>query len=209
MLQRLRRRLGGVFSPAAVERLDTREFSALVLALLALAAWLAAHGLDSLAVQRRGAVAAELRGLASSPVPYGKPAPRTAALLGPGAWRAFVRADSVPDAAETERLCALAADPTLPVRWLALGGSVPPCARAAAPVTGDVAAVKREIRSARWGVVDAAGRVRYNRRGVPTADELRRTLALLHPEGFPPAGAAAALPSEMLARPLLAVETAP
>jgi hypothetical protein len=123
--------------------------------------------------------------------------PRAAALAGaPGAWRTLVRVDSVPDPADAERLCALTADAALPVRWLALTDAVPACAAlpagTLARVAGDArAAVRKELRSARWLIVDGAGKVRYNRRGVPTADEVRRTLALLRGDGAPGAASAA------------------
>lgn len=201
MLGNLRRRIGGLLSSATLARLHAWEFTALVLALLTAAAWMAANGLESLSVQRRNGYAARVRAQASSPVPYGKPVPRAAALLGPaGAWHAFVRADSVPAAAERERLCALAAGGAAGVRWLALSDDVPACLRAASPLAvpaGERAAVKAELRSARWGVVDAEGRVRHNRRGAPTVGEVRRTLALLHPEGI----AVAALPPEAAESP--------
>ncbi len=182
-----RRRVAGSLSSEALARLDGPVFSALVLALLVLAVFLAALGLERFSAQRRLVIVSELRGRAASPVAYGKVVPVAAVLAGPpGEWRALLRADSVPDAEDERRLCALAANGALPVRWVALTDALPACAAGAGtlvrPPDGDLAALRKELRSARWVVVDGGGRVRYNRRGVPTADEVRRTLALLRGE---------------------------
>lgn len=195
MLRSLPRRLAGTLTPEGLERLDAREFVALMLLLLLAAAWLAAYGLRSLADARRYAAYGELRARATSPVPYAAAVPRVAALLGfPGAWTAVVRADSVADPAERERLCALVAASGTETRWLALSADVPPCAagRLVTPATArDGLAVRAEIGSARWLVIDGEARVRYNRRGVPAASEVGATLRLLAPDPRPPSPVAA------------------
>jgi hypothetical protein len=196
MLARLRRRLSLPFSPPSLSRLDGAQFTALILGLLLFAAWLTARGLESFSDQRRRVLFAELNRGAASPLAHLAHVPRTAALLGPSpaGLTAAVRADSLPDPAEARRLCALAAAAAgAGIRFLALSDAVPACVAAgpgAAPVTvppAARAAVRGELRSARWMLVDAGARVRYSRRDVPTADDVAGVAALL---GSPPATAA-------------------
>ena len=172
--------------------LSALEFGTLVLALVAGAAWMGAGGLESHADLRQRHRWAEIRNAATSPVAYRKPvlATRRALLGDAGADAALLvlRADSLPDAAARERLCALVreggalARPGVAVRWIALTGDVPGCARAVAaatPAADAATAIRAEIRSARWVVTDGTGRVLHNARPVPTAAEVREVLGLL------------------------------
>jgi hypothetical protein len=78
------------------------------------------------------------------------------------------------------RACALADAPRAGVRLLALSDDEPGCPAGPATVPLDDlerAMLAVEVRSARWILLDAAGRARYSRRTPPTEDELTRTLA--------------------------------
>jgi hypothetical protein len=188
--------------PSRISSLGTLEFSALVLAILVAAAWLGVRGIESHADLRQRRRFAELRMEATSPAVYRKLVPVTRRVLlgtsvpGGTAPLLVLRADSFSGPAEREHLCTLARESTsftgAEVRWVALSGDVPPCARAvvagaAAPGAGDAAAIRREIRSARWVLVDAGSRVLFNARGVPSPSEVRGTLALLRPSPESPA----------------------
>lgn len=173
------------------QSLGAWEFAALILGILAAAAWLTARGLEAQVDLRQRMHVARLQAAALSPVAYRKPVPVTRRLAAPPAAGPvlMLRVDSVADGAQVARLCALlaaasdGADP-LPVRALAITADVPACARprlVSGAVTGeDVAAVRWEIRSARLVLVGDDGRVRYNSRGVPTVEETRGILAVLH-----------------------------
>lgn len=161
-----------------LEDLDRSTFATLVLALLAAAAWLSARGLEAHVDLRGRLAAAHAQQEALSPLAYRKPLPTLSALLGSrGRWAAVVRVDGVAgdDAA---RACDLPRDGT--VRLVALAGDVPAClpsASVARVMEGTIEMIGEEMRTARWVIVDDAGRARYSRRALPTADELTRTLA--------------------------------
>lgn len=173
------------------QSLGAWEFAALLLAILAAAAWLAARGLEAQVDLRQRMHVARQQAAAISPVAYRKPVPVTHRLLAPGAGGAVLalRVDSVADAGEAARLCRLVrsaagATDSPPLRVLAFTADVPACAR---PLLADAMvdasraeAVRREIRSARLVLVGADGRVRYNRRDVPDVAELRGTLSVFH-----------------------------
>lgn len=176
------------------------EFAATLLVVVTAAAWLGVRGVERHAELRLSHRLGELRHAATSPLAYGKVVAATRrTLLGgapAGSPLLVIRADSLPGPAERERLCALARGgaglgaPAAAVRWVALTEDVPACARgvlAAAPAPGAVSALRGELRSARWVVVGADARVLHNARGVPTADEVRGTLALLAPPAPEPA----------------------
>lgn len=160
--------------------LDRSAYATLVLSILAAAAWLSAWGLESHVDLRRRLAAARVTHDALSPLPYRASLPATAALS-PGAWTTVVRVDGL-RADDAARACALAPAGGA-VRLLALSADVPACLASGAvradvrsPVTAP--AMEVEMGTARWIVLDDAGRVRFSRRAVPTRDELTRTAAV-------------------------------
>jgi hypothetical protein len=167
-----------------VERMSPRAFRTLLLGIAALAAALAAEGVQTFAEMRERHYAIVARQQAVSPVSYGTPLPALHASLSAGAAaRVVVRSDSA--ATDGQALCALAAATAgdADVRWVAFSADVDPCVartlgarmlRAGAPAAA-------EMRGARWIVLGAEGQARYSRREVPAADRLRRTTALLAP----------------------------
>lgn len=167
------------------QQLGGWEFTALTLAILVAAAWLTARGLEAQADLRQRMHVARLQAEAVSPVAYRKPVPVTHRLLAPSSSGRVLalRVDSVADGPEAGRLCALAR--AVPgVAAFALSDDVPECARpllASGPVSDETqaAVVRREVRSARLVLIGADGRVLYNRRDLPTAEELRGTLLVL------------------------------
>lgn len=177
------------FEPSArPEGLSDGAFRLLILAICAVAAAMAAEGLQTFAEMRERHHAIVARRQAVSPVSYGTPLPALHALApsGPGV-RVMVRSDSA--AGGGEALCALAAATAgdASVRWIALSDDVQPCVaqrigRRMPRVSAPAAA---EMRGVRWMVMDAEGRVLYSRPTVPSPHQLRRTAALLAP--MPPA----------------------
>lgn len=166
------------------QQLGGWEFTALTLAILVAAAWLTARGLEAQADLRQRMHVARLQAEAVSPVAYRKPVPVTHRLLAPSSPGRVLalRVDSVADDAEAGRLCTLAR--AVPgVAAFALSDDVPACARpllaGGAVRDEDRAAVRREVRSARLVLIGADGRVLYNRRDLPTAEEVRGTLLVL------------------------------
>jgi hypothetical protein len=167
-----------------VEHMSPRAFRTLLLAIAALAAAMAAEGVQTFAEMRERHYAIVARQAAVSPVPYGTPLPALHALAAAGEGaRVLVRSDSA--AAIGPALCALAAATAgdTSIQWIAFSADVAPCLtrtlgarmlRAGAPAAA-------EMRGARWVVMDAEGQARYSRREVPSAEQLRRTAALLAP----------------------------
>lgn len=166
-----------------IERLSPRAFRTLLLAIAALAAAMAAEGVQTFAEMRERHYAIVARQQAVSPVPYGTALPSLHALAAAGSARVMVRSDSA--AADGQALCALAAATAgdTDVQWIAFSADVDPCfARTlGAQMLRSDAPAAAEMRGARWVVMDAEGRARYSRREVPSAEQLRRTAALLAP----------------------------
>jgi hypothetical protein len=164
--------------------MSPRAFRTLLLAIAALAASMAAEGVQTFAEMRERHYAIVARQEAVSPVPYGATLSSLHALVAAGGGtRVLVRSDSA--ATDGQALCALAAATAgdSDVQWIAFSADVDPCftptpgarmLRAAAPAAA-------EMRGARWMVIDAEGRARYSRREVPSPEQLRRTAALLAP----------------------------
>ncbi|HEU0301018.1 MAG TPA: hypothetical protein VFR37_16260 [Longimicrobium sp.] len=153
-----------------------------MLGIFALAAAMAAEGVQTLAEMRERHYVILARQEAASPLPYHAPLPALHALVPAvdGGGRVLVRADSA--GARAAALCALAAEAD--VRWIALSAAVDPCVaerprgrmiRASAPAAA-------ELGGARWMVMDAGGRALYSSRTIPSGEELRRTAALLAPD---------------------------
>ena len=166
-----------------VAALSPRAFRTLLLAMAAVAAAMAAEGVQTFAEMRERHYVILARRQAVSPVSYGTPLPALDALAAGAGVRVLVRSDAA--SAEGEALCALAARTAADagVRWVALSAEVDPCIarqvgarmlRAGAPAAAEMA-------SARWIVMDADGRARYSRPEVPSAERLRGTAALLAP----------------------------
>lgn len=164
--------------------LSPRAFRTLLLGMAAVAAALAAEGVQTLAEMRQRHFGIMARQQGISPVPYGTALPALHALAPASAGpRVLVRADSA--GARGAALCALAARPSgdADLRWVALSADVPPCltqgigGRMLRPGT----AGRAEMGRARWIVLDADGRARYSRPGIPSPAHLRRTAALLAP----------------------------
>lgn len=174
-----------------VEALSPRAFRTLLLAIAALAAMMAAEGVQNFAEMRERHYAVAARLQAVSPVSYGTALPALRALVPAGGGvRVVVRSDSA--ASEASALCALAArtsaEPS--VRWIAFSADVDPCVartlgarmlRAGAPAAA-------EMGHARWMVMDGEGRARYSRPAVPSLADVRRITALLAPTALAEAG---------------------
>jgi hypothetical protein len=164
-----------------IDQLSPRAFRTLLLAIAALAAAMAAEGAQTFAEMRERHFAILARQQAVSPVAYGTALHALSAAGGGG--RVLVRADSA--AADAAALCALAGRTAgdAYVRWVAFSADVDPCvARAAgARMLRAGAPAAAEMGRARWMVVDAEGRARYSRSGIPSPAELRQTAALLAP----------------------------
>lgn len=162
-----------------VEGMTDRQFRTLLLAIVAIAAVMAAEGMQTFAEMRERHHAILARQAAVSPVSYGTAVPALGALASTGPVRVLVRADSA--GADAQALCALAAATAgaADVRWIALSPAVDPCVGQRAVRAGAPAAA--ELGRARWMVLDADGRSRYSRREVPSPAHLRRTTALLAP----------------------------
>lgn len=163
--------------------LSPRQFRTLLLAMVALAAAMAAEGMQTFAEMRERHHSILARQQAVSPVSYGTSLPALHALAPAGPVRVVVRADSA--GAQAAALCALARGTAgaAAVRWIALSAAVDPCVAPRldgrpAPAGAPAAA---ELAGARWIVMDADGHARYSRRDVPSVQELRRTAALLAP----------------------------
>lgn len=170
--------------PRGVEALSPRAFRTLLLAIAALAAVMAAEGVQSFAQMRERHYAIAARLQAVSPVSYGTALPALHALVPvDGGVRVVVRSDSA--ASEAVALCALAtqASGDLNLSWIAFSADVHPCvARAVgARMLRAGAPEAAEMGRARWMVMDAEGQARYSRREVSDAAQLRRTAALLAP----------------------------
>lgn len=159
-----------------LERMSDRQFRTLLLAIAAIAAAMAAEGVQTFAEMRERHHVILARQAAVSPLSYGAAVPALHALAGPA--RVLVRADSA--GAEAQALCALAAATGADeVRWIALSAAVEPCVGERAVRGGAPAAA--QLGRARWVVLDADGRARYSRREVPSPAHLRQTVALLSP----------------------------
>lgn len=159
-----------------------------MLGAFAVAAAMAAEGAQTFAEMRERHYVILARRQAVSPVPYRTPLPALHALapLTAGGVRVLVRADSA--AAQAGALCALAAEAD--ARWVALSAAVEPCVaeRMRGRMIRGSAPAAAELAGARWMVMDAGGRALYSSRGVPSADHLRRTAALLAPLANAPEG---------------------
>ncbi|WP_420127422.1 hypothetical protein [Longimicrobium sp.] len=167
-----------------VETLSPRAFRTLLLAIAALAAMMAAEGVQSFAQMRERHYAVQARLQAVSPVPYGTTLPALHALVPAGGGvRMVVRSDSA--ASDASALCTLAAQSSddSSLRWIAFSADVDPCVaravgtrmlRAGSPVAA-------EMGRARWMVMDADGLARYSRPAVPALADVRRITALLTP----------------------------
>jgi hypothetical protein len=167
-----------------VAELSPRAFRTLLLGIAALAAAMAAEGVQTFAEMRTRHYQILARQQAVSPVSYGTRLPALHALVpAAGGVRVLVRADSA--GAQGTALCALAAQTAADaeVRWIALSAEVEPCVarRVGARMLRGAAPAAAEMRSARWMVMDANGRALYSRPGVPSLAQLRQTAALLAP----------------------------
>jgi hypothetical protein len=174
-----------------VETLSPRAFRTLLLAIAALAAMMAAEGVQTFAEMRERHYAVQARLQAVSPVPYGTALPALNALApAGGGMRVVVRSDSA--ASEASALCELAAQTSADsnVRWIAFSADVHPCvARAAgARMLRAGAPLAAEMGRARWMVMDADGQARYSRSAVPAFADVRRIAALLAPTASAEAG---------------------
>lgn len=173
---------------SGVAAMPPERFRLLVLGIAAVAAALAAEGVQTFAEMRARHYVVVSRIEATSPVAYGAPVPGLRSMLGGGnVPGAVVRADSAEQ--DAAALCALAedtgADPA--VRWIALTDAVDDCVRRR--LVGRIARGDAhhgaEMRDARWIVVSADGTSLHSRRSLPAAAELRETLALLAPAPEP------------------------
>jgi hypothetical protein len=164
-----------------VDALSPRAYRTLLLAIAALAAAMAAEGVQTFAQMRERHHVILARQAAVSPVPYGTPLPALHRAAGAAGVRVVVRSDSA--AAKGAALCALAAASAADVRWIALSPAVEPCVarRVGGRMLRGGAPAAAEMGTARWMVMDADGRALYSRPGVPTAAQLRETAALLAP----------------------------
>lgn len=182
-----------VIAPSAPSRstvagISPRRFRTLMLGVFALAAAMAAEGVQTLAEMRERHFVILARQAAVSPVAYRTPLPALHALApatGAGV-RVLVRSDSA--GAQAAALCALAAEAR--VRWIVLSTAVEPCVaqRSDAPLVRGSAKAAAELAGARWIVMDDDGRALYSARTVPSAAHLRRTAALLAPLPNPEEG---------------------
>lgn len=168
-----------------VEVLSPRAFRTLLLAIAALAAMMAAEGVQSFAQMRERHYVILARQQAVSPVSYGTELAALHALAPTAAGvRVLVRSDSA--AAHGAALCALASATAgdAGVRWVAFSADVDPCVAhaAGARMLRAGAPAAAEMRGARWVVLDAEGRARYSRPGVPSAAQVRRVAELLAAE---------------------------
>ncbi len=145
-----------------IAELPAERFLVLLLAIAAAAAALGATGLARLADLRARHFVAVAKNAAASPVDYGARIASLEKIVGapaaPGLL-AVVRADS---ALGDERggLCTLARQGVAGVRWIALSDDVDPCVRDAlgarlAPAYARAGNARREMKDARWLLVDA------------------------------------------------------
>ena len=156
-----------------------RRFSTLMLGIFALAAAMAAEGVQTLAEMRERHFAILARQEAVSPIAYRTALPALHALVPAtdGGVRVLVRADSA--GAQAAALCGLAA--RADVRRVALSAAVEPCVADRGRIARGSADAAAEFAGARWIVMDADGRARYSSRAVPSVDHLLQTIALLAP----------------------------
>jgi hypothetical protein len=177
---------GTASPPSRVAAMPAERFRVLVLGIVALAAALAAEGVQSFAEMRARHLVVVSRLEASSPLAYGAAAPALHSLA-PGALAVVVRVDSA--GGQSAALCELArhagADPA--VRWVALGGEVDGCVRSrlGGRIGQGTSGHAAEMRDARWIVLGEGGTALHSRRTVPAEAELRETLALLAPVAEP------------------------
>jgi hypothetical protein len=174
-----------------VETLSPRAFRTLLLAIAAVAAAMAAEGVQSFAEMRERHYAVQARLQAVSPVSYGTSLPALHALVPAGAgMRVVVRSDSA--AQEGVALCTLAAQTSAEssVSWVVFSADVHPCVARAlgARMLRAGAPAAAEMGRARWMVMDADGQARYSRPAVPALADVRRTAALLAPTASAEAG---------------------
>lgn len=167
-----------------VAELSPRAFRVLLLAISALAAAMAAEGLQTFAEMRERHHAILARQQAVSPVSYGSALPALHGLVPAGAAvRVLVRADSA--GAQGAALCALAAQTAgeTSVHWITFSADAEPCVarRIGGRMLRGGASAAAEMRSARWMVMDAQGRSLYSRPGIPSFEQLRQTASLLAP----------------------------
>lgn len=170
-----------------LSRLSDWQFRTLLLAMAAIAAMMAAEGLQTFAEMARRNAALSARYAAISPVAYGTVLPALHALApAQTAPRVLLRADS--DGGESAALCALASagGRASNVVWIALSASVEPCvSRAGVTVhRADPPAVK-EFSTARWILLDPDGAVRYSSRDIPSPERLGQITSLLAPAAGP------------------------
>lgn len=175
-------------SRSTVAAISPRRFHTAMLGVFALAAAMAAEGVQTFAEMRERHYAILARQQAVSPVAYRTPLPALHALApaAGGGVRVLVRADSA--GARAAALCALAAEAE--ARWIALSAAVEPCVaeRMRGRMTRASTSAAVELAGARWIAMDAGGRALYSSRAVPAADHLRRTADLLAPLPDAPEG---------------------
>lgn len=170
-------------SPSRLAELSPRAFRTLLLGIAAVAAMMAAEGVQTFADMRERHYMILARQQAVSPVSYGTTLSALHDLAPAGEMRVLMRADAA--GAEGAALCTLATqtagDPG--VRWIAFSADVDPCVaqRAGGRMLRGGQTPAAELRGARWIVMDADGRALYSRSGVPSAQQVRRTAELLAP----------------------------